>query len=103
MGECWMQRSVFLLLLLLQCGSALGDDPKSECEDWKSTLPERSILACSQLIGSEPEVAWAYINRGLAYKAKGEYDRAIADYNKAIELDPSSHLGFQNRAWSYTL
>jgi tetratricopeptide (TPR) repeat protein len=26
--------------------------------------------------------------RGLAYRAKGDNDRAIADYNEAIRLDP---------------
>ena len=30
----------------------------------------------------------AYNNRGIAYGSKGDYDRAIADYNEAIRLDP---------------
>jgi len=29
-----------------------------------------------------------YRKRGEAYKAKGDLGRAIADYNKAIEIDP---------------
>ena len=30
----------------------------------------------------------AYYNRGVAYETKGDHDRAIADYNQAIELNP---------------
>ena len=36
----------------------------------------------------DPKYADAYNNRGLAYRAKGDYDHAIADYNEAIRLDP---------------
>ena len=32
--------------------------------------------------------AQAFNNRGLAYAAKQDYDRAIADYNEAIRLNP---------------
>ncbi|MHC4488962.1 MAG: tetratricopeptide repeat protein [Planctomycetota bacterium] len=33
-----------------------------------------------------PRSADAYRNRGFAYKAKGEYDQAIADLNKFQEI-----------------
>ena len=32
--------------------------------------------------------AKAYNNRGVAWDKKGDYDRAISDYSKAIELKP---------------
>jgi tetratricopeptide (TPR) repeat protein len=35
--------------------------------------------------------------RGLAYKKKGLHDRAISDYTKAIELNPSGTDGYINR------
>ena len=38
----------------------------------------------------KPDLAEAYNNRGTAYKKKGDNDRAIKDYNKAIELKPES-------------
>ena len=38
---------------------------------------------------SIPKYAMAYNNRGIAYHDKGDYDRAIADYNEAIQLDPN--------------
>jgi hypothetical protein len=30
----------------------------------------------------------AYYNRGTAYRAKGDKDRAVADYNEALRLNP---------------
>ena len=42
--------------------------------------------------------ARAYTNRGLAYQAKAELDRAIADYNRAIELDPKLAFAYSGRA-----
>jgi tetratricopeptide (TPR) repeat protein len=42
-----------------------------------------------------------YNNRGLAYKKQGELDKAIADYNKAIELDPQLAVAYYNRGKDY--
>ena len=44
----------------------------------------------------EPD-AVAYFNRGIAYQAKGERDRAIADYDKAIALNPKYANAYYNR------
>jgi tetratricopeptide (TPR) repeat protein len=41
----------------------------------------------------------AYINRGVAWAAKGEYDRALADYAAALSLDPGKANAYNNRAW----
>jgi tetratricopeptide (TPR) repeat protein len=38
-----------------------------------------------------------YYNRGNAEKAKGDLDGAIADYTRAIELDPRSADAYFNR------
>ena len=38
--------------------------------------------------GSIRSIALAYNNRGIAWRDKKEYDKAIADYNEAIRLDP---------------
>ena len=35
-------------------------------------------------------LAWVYVSRGHAYDDKKNYDRAIADYNQAIQLDPKN-------------
>ncbi len=43
----------------------------------------------------------AYIIRGGAYRAKGDFDRAIADLDKAVQLDPRSALSRMERAAIY--
>src|SRR5580704_10109714 len=49
----------------------------------------------------DPKDAGAFYDRGYVWQAKGEYDKAIADYNEAIRLDPKLVRAFVNRgsAW----
>jgi tetratricopeptide (TPR) repeat protein len=35
-------------------------------------------------------LAIVFYNRGNAWNSKGDYDRAIADYNEAIRLTPQN-------------
>jgi tetratricopeptide (TPR) repeat protein len=39
--------------------------------------------------GDEPKDAAGYARRGAAFAARREYDRAVADFSKAMELDPN--------------
>jgi tetratricopeptide (TPR) repeat protein len=43
----------------------------------------------------------AYNNRGAAFMNKGEYDEAIADLDKAIELSPEFAMAYSNRGAAY--
>ena len=43
----------------------------------------------------------AYNSRGITYGSKGQYDQAISDYNKALEIDPSDALAYSNRGNAY--
>ena len=43
-----------------------------------------------------------YNNRGIAYSKKGNFDRAIVDFNKAIELSPDYDEAYNNRGFSYS-
>lgn len=43
----------------------------------------------------------AYINRGDDYFKKEQYDLAIADYTKAIEIDPKDASAYTNRGNNY--
>jgi tetratricopeptide (TPR) repeat protein len=48
-------------------------------------------------------IAEAYNNRGVAWHHKGDYDNAISDYDKALELHPHYAEALNNRgvAWAY--
>ena len=52
------------------------------------TATTGSALAQDKTSGA-PNDAAAYTIRGIAWAEKGEYDKAIADFNKAIRLDPT--------------
>jgi tetratricopeptide (TPR) repeat protein len=48
-----------------------------------------------------PKLAIAYGRRGNVYHDKSEYDRAIADYTKAIEMNPRDAAAYNNRGIAY--
>ncbi len=43
------------------------------------------------------------MNRANAYSGLGERQKALADYDKAIELDPGAALAYFNRGDEYRL
>ena len=43
----------------------------------------------------------AYYNQGLAYFNKGQYDKAISDTSKAIEINPRDADAYNNRGNAY--
>jgi Flp pilus assembly protein TadD len=45
--------------------------------------------------------AEAYNHRGIAYYKQGQYDQAIADYTKALEINPKYADVYNNRAYAY--
>ena len=50
--------------------------------------------------GSKPEVK--YTNRGTTYSKKGNYEEAIREYDRAIEVNPSYTVAYYNRSVAYT-
>ena len=68
----------------------------------RSRSTTRRSPITTEAIRLDPKYALAYSNRGTAWEAKQEYDRAIADYTEAIRLDPKHALAYNNRGivWS---
>lgn len=65
-------------------------------EDW-----ERAITAFTSLIELEPDNAFAYDRRGIAYGRAEHYDEAIADFSRAIGIDHTFAGAYNNRGLSY--
>ena len=59
------------------------------------------IESCTALINgggqSSRILSITYYNRGLAYRLKGDNDRAIADFNEAVKADPANTFAFMSR------
>ena len=49
----------------------------------------------------DPDYTLSYNNRGLAYKNLGEYEKAIKDFDKAIELNPNYISAYNSRGVAY--
>jgi Tfp pilus assembly protein PilF len=49
------------------------------------------------VIQRDPKNAKAFNKRGFGYAAKGDYDRAFADYDQAIQLDPKNAITYASR------
>ena len=67
-----------------------------------------AIDACTRVITSSratrDQVGNSYIGRGQHYYEKDDYDRAIADFNKAIPLKPKwLQLAYGNRGNAYAM
>ena len=68
--------------------------------DCNSTNADQAIAGCTRAIATDPtdqQRAIAHNNRGVAYREKGERERAIADFDAAIRLDPTYALARFNR------
>ncbi len=83
-------------------GPARADD-RADCRAMGA--PEVAIAACTRLIGTHavkgPQLVDVYAARAKAYRAQADLDRAIADFNEAIRLDPARPFLFELRgnAW----
>jgi tetratricopeptide (TPR) repeat protein len=76
----------------------------ADCDTPKS--PEAAIIDCTQSINSGKwkgrHLAAFYSNRATAYHDQGDNDRAIADYNEVIGLDPEFAAAFLGRGVAYS-
>ena len=70
-------------------------DQSDVCGQWKTTDPDMLIGACTATIQSGKwsgkDLAWAYLNRCIAYQRKQQWDDAIRDCGTALQLDPTSN------------
>ena len=69
-------------------------DAKQDCENLRG---DAAIQACDEAIREAPLGPAAYYNRATEYQNKGDFDHAIGDYTKAIEIDPNFAKAYNNR------
>jgi tetratricopeptide (TPR) repeat protein len=90
-----------LVMLISFIAAPVGagyDDDQKACHATE-TKADDGIAACGRQIEAKTrELAVSYHNRGLFWFDKKDLDKAIADYTKAIEVDPNYGRAYYNRA-----
>ncbi len=94
--------AIALGLISFSSASAALRADRNTCTS-ETASDDATIKACTNIIDAQDKSdhAVAYYNRGFAYQNKGEYDRAIADYDQALRLDPKYAHAYNNRGGAY--
>ena len=93
-------------IMLLVAGGAQSQPADAERCGTIAGQPDAAIQHCTRAIESGKfsgsELARLHYNRGIEWAAKGADDRAIADYDAAIRMNPKFAEAFLNRghAWA---
>jgi Flp pilus assembly protein TadD len=66
-----------------------------------TSIAVRPTTTRASSIRLDKEDARAYYNRGLARSNKGDFERAIADFDQAIKLAPRDAEAYAGRANAY--
>lgn len=100
-----LARITILVTLLLPLSSVAFCELPQVCKDAdNSTEPREKIelyTSCIQQLDSTSTLATAYFSRANSHGALGMHEMAIADYSKAIELEPKAATLYISRATSY--
>lgn len=101
-----MRRNIwFLPLAIAACFLCILEARANDWPACEDDNPDVSIAGCTKIIkaGKQPvrNIAGAHFFRGNSYLNKGDNDRAIADYSKAIALNPKDPDFYSNRGVAY--
>ncbi len=94
-----LRRAVVVMATFCFSGNILAD-AKTDC---KKLEGQAAITACNKVIQRNPSDADAYFNRAYAnsHDEFKNYDEAIADYTRTLELDPNNGAARINRSLVY--
>src|SRR4029078_12792967 len=89
----------FLLLAVLTSGAQAGmSQDLSSCTAAKNSA---AANACTRVMDSgrlpREQLYIVYFNRGTAFRRAGDFDKAISDFTKVLELKPSFTRAYEAR------
>ena len=83
--------------------TVLGDTSAQKCSEaaFREQADEVSMRLCSTALGEamldRRDLAGTYINRGVMWMIRRDYNAARADFQRAIEIDPALGEAWVNR------
>jgi len=90
-------------MLVLASATAAYAGAVEDCNQVRDL--SRQLRGCTAYIQSQPDqpanLATAFFNRANIYARRARYDKAFADYKRAVELDPSNPLIHYNMGNAY--
>ena len=97
------------LLSVLACfmfmGSLVAPAKADDTADCAKATGDAAIAACTRHIDAggakQDDLAAPYYHRGRALREKRDWDRAIADLDKAITIDPKMHVALLERGLTW--
>jgi tetratricopeptide (TPR) repeat protein len=99
---CLLVLTIFPVAAFAQAAPAKVDSSVYKaCFSSGAAKAEEVIGACSAILESNPRVAEAYYNRGVARMQLNQLEGALADFNKAIEINPQDPDAWNNRGLIY--
>ncbi|HEY2137005.1 MAG TPA: tetratricopeptide repeat protein [Xanthobacteraceae bacterium] len=100
-----MKKSALFIAAVLVAGAPVAPSNAADDSQLCRQSTDAGIAACERAIASHKlkgrNLAFIYLNRGQTYYERNDYDRAIADFTRAIEVDPTYPMGYNNRANSW--
>ena len=99
-----MRFSTYRLLACMAVVVLAGLPGVAAADEWDSCVKlsdDLAVAGCSRAIDSREytgrSLARVYARRGGAYAAKGDVNRAVADYNESMRIDPTYPAAYLNR------
>ena len=97
---------IFAALMVVSPAAAQQSPAQTWCYG-NDSADDQTIAGCTRVIQSgrenQRDLASAYFNRGLAYGHKGDFDRAIRDFDQAIKINPNYVEALYCRGLTYSL
>src|SRR5262245_31092980 len=97
-----MRHAALMSLLVLSTGAAAAPaDDRATCN---AMFGDAAIAACGRIISAGKlkgrELAIVYRNRCVGWNQKRDTERALADCDESIRIDPSYAGGHNGRCWA---
>ncbi len=96
LDQIWPEWSKYKVNVMLSVAVLFAVACFLRVDVWKN-----SISLWTDVIEKNPGIAVGWNNRGMVYYDKGDYDKALSDFNESIRVQPTHPDAYNNRSIIY--